>query len=252
MKKISAQVAGRTLGYALIYAPTRDGRNAVARDINAAKGIEEILAGLAFLYIKSLIRLCGASATALSPRISFQEAAEEQETSMMVLLPSGETPKSLKQDVSTTIPFFAHLTYLRAQLMDRDRHRCVLTAKVHTPSVNAQHPAVADITPDTQEAQLEVAHIISQSLTEGVTGLTEAARSKLVWAATTAAVLDRFAGTAVSDLLKNYDLHSPFNTFLATHDQYTEFDGLILWLEPVVVSFLFSIISNYITADCFV
>ena len=58
MFRTSPRVAGRTLGYALIYAPSDVSRDCVAREICACDGDAEILAGLAHLYIFSLIHLC--------------------------------------------------------------------------------------------------------------------------------------------------------------------------------------------------
>ena len=58
MFRTSPRVAGRTLGYALIYAPSDVSRDCVAREIRACNDDAEILAGLAHLYIFGLIRLC--------------------------------------------------------------------------------------------------------------------------------------------------------------------------------------------------
>ena len=58
MLNTSPVVAGRTLGYALILAPDDVGRDCVAREIRACNNDLEILAGLAHLYIHSLIRIC--------------------------------------------------------------------------------------------------------------------------------------------------------------------------------------------------
>ena len=58
MLQTNPQVAGRTLGYALILAPSDVGRDAVARAVNDCNGNAEILAGLAHLYIYGLIRIC--------------------------------------------------------------------------------------------------------------------------------------------------------------------------------------------------
>ena len=52
------QVAGRTLGYALIYATNREGRDALARDIVSCGNDYRILAGLAHLHIFGMIRVC--------------------------------------------------------------------------------------------------------------------------------------------------------------------------------------------------
>ncbi|KAJ7271350.1 hypothetical protein B0H12DRAFT_1229005 [Mycena haematopus] len=53
----SPRVAGRTLGYALCFAPNDIGRDCVAREVNACHGDIERLAGLAHLYIYGLIRV---------------------------------------------------------------------------------------------------------------------------------------------------------------------------------------------------
>ena len=58
MLNTSPVVAGRTLGYALILAPNDVGRDCVAREIRACDDDPEIIAGLAHLYIYSLIRVC--------------------------------------------------------------------------------------------------------------------------------------------------------------------------------------------------
>ena len=58
MLQTNPQVAGRTLGYALILAPSDVGRDAIARAVNDCNRNAEILAGLAHLYIYGLIRIC--------------------------------------------------------------------------------------------------------------------------------------------------------------------------------------------------
>ena len=58
MLKTSPQVAGRTLGYALIKAPTEEARTCVAREVVSCGRDLEAIAGLAHLYIYGFIRIC--------------------------------------------------------------------------------------------------------------------------------------------------------------------------------------------------
>lgn len=50
--------AARTLGYALIHAPTVEGRENLAGEVISCQDNQECLAGLAHLYIFGLIRIC--------------------------------------------------------------------------------------------------------------------------------------------------------------------------------------------------
>jgi len=50
--------AGRVLGFALLYSPSRGGRDALAAEIIGCNGDDELLAGLAHLYVYGLIRVC--------------------------------------------------------------------------------------------------------------------------------------------------------------------------------------------------
>ena len=66
MLQTSPQVAGRTLGYALLHAPNDAARDRVAREIASCEGDAELLAGLAHVCIFGLIRIC-ASTSSLGP-----------------------------------------------------------------------------------------------------------------------------------------------------------------------------------------
>ncbi|KAJ7067814.1 hypothetical protein C8F01DRAFT_577054 [Mycena amicta] len=208
MAKLSPPVVARTLGYALIYAPTTKGRRCVAREINAANADEEILAGLAYLYIYALIRV--------------------------FRTPKGPAP-STSMSLSPRDSFEAE-THMRERIMVRDSYRCRFTGKADRTVVNMNHPAVAGLSlaEKSYAENLQIAHIISQSLTDAVGGLTAYAQEKLTWVASAAAVFDRFTGVEVADFLEEYDLHSPRNSFLATTFPHGDFDELLLWLEPVL------------------
>lgn len=58
MLATSPTVAARTLGYALIYAPSVKGRDELATEVISCQDNQEWLAGLAHLYIFGLLRIC--------------------------------------------------------------------------------------------------------------------------------------------------------------------------------------------------
>ncbi|KAJ6576625.1 hypothetical protein DFH09DRAFT_364914 [Mycena vulgaris] len=116
--------------------------------------------------------------------------------------------------------------------MYRDRRRCVFTAKGDRPSLLEEHPDVADITDPQRSERLQVAHIISQSLTTGMSGLTDTAKTKLEWASSASAILDRFAGIEIKNLLGELDLHTPINAMMSTFGPHDMFDNLGIWFEP--------------------
>ena len=58
MLQTGGQVAGRTLGFALIHAPNEVARDCVAREINGCEDNVELLVGLAHVYIFEFIRIC--------------------------------------------------------------------------------------------------------------------------------------------------------------------------------------------------
>ncbi|KAJ6546977.1 hypothetical protein B0H19DRAFT_1211699 [Mycena capillaripes] len=223
MLSTPAEVAARTLGYALIYSPTAEGRRCVARAINSCQQNIETLAGLAHLYIFGLIRIfhnpkgpTPLVSVEQSPRLSFEIAADIHHDTFA----PGKTPQALKD-----------------KLMQRDRRRCVFTARGDLQSVTTGHPDVADIPMTDRDLaeELQVVHIISQSVTTGIGGLTDAAKTKLEWASSASAIVDRFAGINIKSLLGGLDLHTPINALMATHAPHGRFNHLALWFEPVKV-----------------
>ena len=58
MRDMTPTVAGRVLGYGLLFAPSEDGRTALVRDINGCERDPELLGGLAHLYVFGLMRVC--------------------------------------------------------------------------------------------------------------------------------------------------------------------------------------------------
>ena len=56
--RLPPSVAGRVLGYGLLYAPNDTGRDSLVRDILSCGEDTELFAGLADLYVYGLIHAC--------------------------------------------------------------------------------------------------------------------------------------------------------------------------------------------------
>ncbi|KAJ7271359.1 hypothetical protein B0H12DRAFT_1229014 [Mycena haematopus] len=130
-------------------------------------------------------------------------------------------------------------------LLYRDQYRCVLTGRIDRASLDKteQNPELfpdlaplvapqAPAVPGELVFDLEVAHIISQSLTDGIGGLSAAAAAKLDWASSASAILDRFSGIDIKRLLGGTDLHSAINGFMASNEAHALFDRLDFCLIP--------------------
>ncbi|KAJ7343252.1 hypothetical protein DFH08DRAFT_915163 [Mycena albidolilacea] len=241
------EVAGRTLGYALCFAPSDSGRDCVAREVNACDGDIESLAGLAHLYIFGLIRVFknpkGPTPTITAdqtPDVMFDQQTNLHRNSLSI--PGAQPPS------------------LRKKLLYRDQYRCVLTGHIDRASLDKAEespeqlpdlaPLVAPQAPvisgDLVEG-LEVAHIISQSLTDSIGGLSETAKAKLDWASSASAILDRFSGIDVQRLLGGTNLHSAINGFMASHGAHELFDRLDLCFIPARVRAL--ILNPHLRSD---
>ncbi|KAI0261959.1 hypothetical protein BC834DRAFT_1004316 [Gloeopeniophorella convolvens] len=130
-----------------------------------------------------------------SPRLSFEAATTHH---AQTLEPPGATPRRLKE-----------------QLQHRDGYRCVFT---HRPDIDKPNPT------ESEEPALEylhVAHIISQSLSDRIGGMTQAAQDKLRWAVSAAAILDRLTGIEIRNILNGLDVHNPVNAMMAAPTPYT-------------------------------
>lgn len=122
----SPQVAARVLGWALRYAPSSEGQEALALEISSCRDNVLILGNLASLYILGLIRVCEFHPSALSPDRShmhvmgtvrnpkgptplisrsqspilwFENAADQLS---QTLTPAGSTPDWLRSQVGNT------------------------------------------------------------------------------------------------------------------------------------------------------
>ncbi|KAJ7104026.1 hypothetical protein B0H15DRAFT_935570 [Mycena belliarum] len=235
MLAIPPQVAGRTLGYALFYAPSDTGRACVAEEIVACTGDLDTLASLAHLYIFGLIRIFR-NPKGATPTLSADQTPDPcflwmQGHRDSLILP-GDRPPSLKKKA-------------RHSLLLRDQYRCVFTGHIDRSSFDKaeQNPSVFPelapfFVPDAPAVSgeslhnLDIAHIISQSLTDRIGGISKAAIGKLNWACSVSAILDRFSGIQIQELLGGTDLHSASNGFMASHHPHTLFNRLDFCLIP--------------------
>ncbi|KAM5541892.1 hypothetical protein V8D89_004621 [Ganoderma adspersum] len=223
MLQTSVQVAGRTLGYALIHAPNDVARDCVAREINGCEDNVELLVGLAHVYIFGFIRIFmnpnGLTPMDESPRGPSEALRQEYN---QTVVPPGTTPK-----------------WLGKQLLAREQHRCVFTDRAHFRSIARGDVDLAATGRSRQGGHLEAAHIVSQLLPEyaglegiGIGGMTQAAQDKLRWASSRAGVLGHLAGVDIQDILPDLDIHHPANTLMADSGPHDLFKQLELWLTP--------------------
>ncbi|TFY81523.1 hypothetical protein EWM64_g2485 [Hericium alpestre] len=214
MHGMTPAVTARILGYGLCLAPNDAGRNALVRDIIACGEDPELLAGLGYLYAFGLIRVffnpkgpTPAVTPSLTPTLSLEAAAQNPH----LVKPSSSNASDLRK-----------LTLLR------DNYRCVFTGGIDKESVQQ----AADVDPSAPLATTNVAHIISQSLSDNITGTTPAVHAKFDWTKTAGAILERFGGFAAHAVLGGDNLHSPKNAFTSSFEPHSEFDNLDLWLTP--------------------
>ncbi|RPD77121.1 hypothetical protein L226DRAFT_569323 [Lentinus tigrinus ALCF2SS1-7] len=222
MLKTSPQTAARILGYTLIYAPDSTGRLRLAREINDCNRDAEVFAGLAHLYTFGFIRIfrnpkgpTPSTSALLSPRKSFEDEASGQEANV---LRAGSTPSELKKRV-----------------LLREDYKCAFTGRTDRDTLiarRAANPSDVLVPAPVSTAHVEVVHIISQSISTGVEGLTDNAKAKLQWYGSAAALITRFSGTDVHVLLGGDTIHTPLNTMALSHDSHKDFDQLEVYLEP--------------------
>ncbi|KAH9888962.1 hypothetical protein C8Q73DRAFT_708889 [Cubamyces lactineus] len=207
------QVAGRTLGYALIHATTKKGRDVLAREIVSCVKDYRVLSGLAHLCIFGMIR--------------------------MFRNPKGPTPidsvdESPEHLVTGTSPGYTP-AWLRAQLLQRDEFRCVFTHRPDARSLRQQMAAGALSPPNgTHVANTKVAHIIGLPLTDGIGGMSQSAREKFPWATSATAVLEHFGGDEIQQIIRNFTIHDPVNAMTASLEPHDLFNQSALWLTPAM------------------
>ncbi|KAI0086880.1 hypothetical protein BDY19DRAFT_957076 [Irpex rosettiformis] len=212
-------IAARVLGYAIRVAPNDSGRNALVSDILACGKSPELLAGVAHFYVYGLCRIFYNPFNGLPSRP----------------IPDG-TPRlsleAIEADQSLLSEYSSDRARLRIQTLLRDNNRCVFTGCldyqqfVHEWKVTGGkvHPCTCGPT--------NVAHIISQSLLENISGINPAVQAKFEWARTAGAMLQHFGGFKAHNLSDEI-LHSPKNAFTASLTPLVLFEDLKIWLTPV-------------------
>ncbi|KAK0207775.1 hypothetical protein IW262DRAFT_1498433 [Armillaria fumosa] len=166
----SPQVAARVLGYALRHSPSVEGKAQLAQDILDCNNNGEYLAGLSYLYVMGMIRVF-------------------------------TNPKAMAGNIAAAL---AQPTISSSKAKDlalaRDNYRCIVSGIVDLvrfekdPMRFNEAPKVA--------AATSLGHIFGQSMMDHTAGMMRAAHAKLEWAATAAAIIERFAANG---------LHATFN-----------------------------------------
>ncbi|KAK0472331.1 hypothetical protein IW261DRAFT_1405221 [Armillaria novae-zelandiae] len=219
MFRFSPQVAARVLGYALIHSPSIEGKATLVQEILGCSRDGEFLAGLAYLYVMGMIRVfrnpkssVPTSLSSHSSRASFQATADN----IAAVLAQPTTSSHVAKDLA----------------LARDNYRCILSGTVDAVSLR-QAPMLVKKTSTDPAGSTSLGHIFGQSTMDNTTGMTTAARAKLAWAASAAAVVERFAGISVVNELNGNDIHRPQNTFTIAGHLHSLFDMLYFSLRPI-------------------
>ncbi|KAI0797151.1 hypothetical protein C8Q75DRAFT_862859 [Abortiporus biennis] len=215
LQKLSPIIAARVLGHALRLAPTATSRAHLANEIKDCNGNDRLLAGLAHLYVFGLIGVfrnpkgpTPAISTSQSPRKSFEDKQLSMETILM--------------------EFKSKPGRLRDIVMKRDNYHCAFTGAVDDKSAEM---GLVQWDLNDPLSDLQVAHIISQSLTSDIS-VPGVSGKKLQWASTAAAMIERFGDLDCKAVLGEEFLHNPLNAILATHIPHARFDELRIWFTP--------------------
>ncbi|KAJ3490132.1 hypothetical protein NLJ89_g11461 [Agrocybe chaxingu] len=226
-------VVARVLGHALRLAPSDDDRGVLAREIMDCKAdpkdlhcSPELLAGLAhFVAAESN------ASSSLPPQSTIPKGRRLlYRLSRVLHRRSFEEAVNARSHLLT--PPLATTQTLRQRTLSRDENCCVSTGDLDLDAGFASLDAGLVLEPSRALRVTNVAHIISQSLSSNIDGMTQAAREKFDWASTAAAVLKRFGGFSTYDILGGDNLNSAVNAFTVTETPHVLFDCLNLWLVP--------------------
>ncbi|KAK0213228.1 hypothetical protein DFS33DRAFT_1394025 [Desarmillaria ectypa] len=219
MFKFSPEVVARVLGYALIHSPSTKGKACLAKEISSCNDTGEFLAGVSYLYVMGMIRIFknpkGAVPTPMSvhsSRPSFQATAEN--IAALLLQPTASSSNAKKLALA------------------RDNYRCILSGNVDNDSLRDGLTTI-DLPTGERKTSTQLGHIFNESTTGHIVGLTDAAQKKLDWAASAAAVVERFAQISILKELNQNNVHRPENTFTISPEFHDPFDRLQISLRPI-------------------
>ncbi|KAF9472839.1 hypothetical protein BDN70DRAFT_844095 [Pholiota conissans] len=243
MSEMTPVIVARVLGHALRLSPSPNDRGVLVREIMDCKAhptdvhvSPELFAGLAHLYIYGMMGVFY-NPKGSTPLQSSQSSFED--TPSHLLTPTLMTTQTLRQ-----------------RTMLRDENRCVFTGCLDTDiyiswpkSEQLAVLAMSERSDVPIVAATNVAHIISQSLSSNIGGMTQAAREKFAWASTAATVLEYFGGFSAYTILGEDKLNSAANTFTAGADVHHMFDRLNLWLVPAQDSHANTIAHTYVVCS---
>ncbi|KAK0237202.1 hypothetical protein EDD85DRAFT_953213 [Armillaria nabsnona] len=218
MFKFSPEVVARVLGYALIHSPSTKGKACLADEISSCDGDNELLAGSSYLYIMAMIRTFKNTKSAISTSTSvhssppsFQTTADD--IAALLLQPTASSSNAKKLALA------------------RDNHRCILSGNVDTSSFDT---GLTTVNRTERITDTELGHILfSESMSDRIVGMTDAAQKKLDWAASAADVVKRFGDISVVEELNQNKIYSTQNTFTVSLEFHGPFNRLRISLQPI-------------------
>ncbi|KAG7088777.1 hypothetical protein E1B28_012743 [Marasmius oreades] len=218
LEKWSPQVVGRCLGYALLEAPTRTGKDNMARDINLCSEDLPDLASLTQLYVGGMIRLFrspkGPTPTPPTIPISYY--------------PQRKSLTTLAQDIAAALAEPHKFANAKLLALQRDGFCCVVTGSFDLDSVEKEF---IQPTPGTAWVFTQAAHIFGESNNGNILG--EGHTLKPEWALTVAALVERYAEISICKELNGSNIYRAENVLTLDIGTHYFLDNLYISLEPV-------------------
>ncbi|KAK0225304.1 hypothetical protein IW262DRAFT_1456386 [Armillaria fumosa] len=218
MFKFSPEVAARVLGYALINIPSDEGTAFLAKEICSCNNDGELLAGLSYLCVMGVIRLFINTKGSVSMPLSDDSPPSFQATAdnIAATLAQPTVSSSVAKDLA----------------LARDNYRCILSGNLDHSSFQKDQTLFNEASGGFV-GTTSLGHIFNQSTMDLTAGMTSVARAKLAWAASAAAVIERFSGISVAKELNRNYIHRPENTFTISDGLHRTFDMFYFSLHPI-------------------
>ncbi|KAF9067886.1 hypothetical protein BDP27DRAFT_1328211 [Rhodocollybia butyracea] len=216
---LSPKVVGRCLGQTLLNAPSDNGRNSFANDINSCDSLGK-LASLAHLVVQGMIRIFynpkGRVPVELqkhSPRPSFTPQAER-------------IAKAMKEPLEES--------NVKTLVQLRDNYRCIISGTV---DIVADEGSLTKWNKGEPLGHTQLGHIFSQSTIKDIgdpeDGPIEGSeKTKREWASAAATIIERYAGISIVQELNGSKIHRAENSFVSSNNVHQLFDSLHVAITP--------------------